>query len=75
MILRLSVLCVRERESATRLYQDQPSRGLSKVKEYSMTQIGEAVYQTLSKLPIEEYDKVEAIFWQFKTALEREDEI
>jgi hypothetical protein len=37
---------------------------------YTMAQIGEAVYETLSKLPIEEYDKVEAIFWQFKTILE-----
>ena len=29
MILRLSVLCVRARISATRLYQDQPSREAS----------------------------------------------
>jgi hypothetical protein len=40
------------------------------MEHYSMTQIGEAVYQTLSKLPVEEYDKVESIFWQFKTILE-----
>ena len=37
---------------------------------YTMAQIGEAVYETLSKLEVGEYDKVEAIFWQFKTILE-----
>jgi hypothetical protein len=37
---------------------------------YSIEEIGEAVYETLSKLSIEDYDKNEAIFWQFKTILE-----
>jgi hypothetical protein len=40
------------------------------MKYYSMEEIGESVYETLSKLPIEEYDKMEGIFWQFKKILE-----
>jgi len=52
--------------------QCKDEKGGSKMKTYTIQEIAGAVYETLSKLPVEDYDKMEAVFWQFKTILEGE---